>query len=429
MNTRVKQFLKKFPLTAPLYRMAKSAVASGAEVRIPEVEPIGARKSEAYGKQLRLNLLTPSVDTAHVFGGIATAIRFFEELRKKIGCDARIITCDAPVISETSVAPSDYVVVSAKEDSLKPYQLISFADRSGKTIPVAENDIFVATGWWTAYTVKAVLHAQSEYFGVPVRPLVYMIQDYEPGFYPWSSRYLMADSTYRMDSPVYAVINSSILRDYFVNEGYSFSAMWSFDPVLNPALISCLPEKETVPKKKQILVYGRPHTDRNAFTLLVYALRLFAGKMSNVAEWTFLSAGETHETIDLGNGATLKAAGKMPLRDYAQTMCDSYAGISLMVSPHPSYPPLEMSTFGVKTITNCYKNKDIADFNGNIVSLKNCSPETVAEALLGICENYSGTGTVYKNTDYAKGGAPFGTVTDELSEKLRLQFGVAENPQ
>lgn len=41
-------------------------------------------------------------------------------------------------------------------------------------------------------------------------------------------------------------------------------------------------------------------------------------------------------------------------------MLDTYAGISLMSSPHPSYPPLEMSVFGIKVITNNYSNKDLS---------------------------------------------------------------------
>ena len=32
-------------------------------------------------------------------------------------------------------------------------------------------------------------------------------------------------------------------------------------------------------------------------------------------------------------------------------------GISLMESPHPSYPPIEMALFGVNVITNIYESK------------------------------------------------------------------------
>ena len=56
-----------------------------------------------------------------------------------------------------------------------------------------------------------------------------------------------------------------------------------------------------------------------------------------------------------------------------------------MVSPHPSYPPLEMSSFGMKVITNKYDNKDLSGFNDNMISLDNCSAATVAKTLEQLC--------------------------------------------
>ena len=61
-----------------------------------------------------------------------------------------------------------------------------------------------------------------------------------------------------------------------------------------------------------------------------------------------------------------------------------------MVSPHPSYPPLEMSTFGVKVITNTYGNKDLSNFNDNISSLTNCSPEEISVRLHELCQSEDG---------------------------------------
>ena len=48
---------------------------------------------------------------------------------------------------------------------------------------------------------------------------------------------------------------------------------FAFEPVLNASLKSILQGKGgSVQKKKQILIYGRPSTDRNAFSLIVAAL-------------------------------------------------------------------------------------------------------------------------------------------------------------
>ena len=44
--------------------------------------------------------------------------------------------------------------------------------------------------------------------------------------------------------------------------------------------------------------------------------------------------------------------------------------------------------FDVKTITNTYANKDLKDFNDNMVSLDNISPMNIATHLTEICKAY-----------------------------------------
>lgn len=72
----------------------------------------------------------------------------------------------------------------------------------------------MATGWWTAYTIIPVMHWQQETYRTPLHKLIYFIQDYEPGFYAWSSRYLMADSTYKSDVPTIGIFNSGLLYEF-----------------------------------------------------------------------------------------------------------------------------------------------------------------------------------------------------------------------
>jgi hypothetical protein len=219
---------------------------------------------------------------------------------------------------------------------------------------------------------------------------LYFIQDYEPGFYPWSTRYLLADSTYKSDDPTIAVFNSMLLKEFFDQNGYHFYRSFAFDPVLNDGLrqaLEQLPDK--IQKKKQIIVYGRPGTERNAFNLLVAALRKWVYLQPDIEEWEVFSAGEMHKAVALGNGKELVSVGKLSIEEYAKLLEESYAGVSLMCSPHPSYPPLEMSVFGVKTITNTYGNKDLSTFNDNMVSLNNTSPQNIANHLLEICKGYT----------------------------------------
>ncbi|MBQ7347840.1 MAG: glycosyltransferase family 2 protein [Clostridia bacterium] len=422
---RVKRMLKRIPPVAALARALRRELMPSSEISIPEIGPINAREDTSGNTSFRLNFMTPSVDVAHVFGGISTAMNLFENLRKQLNCDGRIISTDADVVASSSTAPEGYCIVGSEENSDAHLQLLAFNDRYGKTIPVREKDIFVTTAWWTAYTIRNVMEWQTKTFGNNMNPLVYIIQDYEPGFYPWSSRYMMADSTYRLDIPTYAVLNSKLLKDFFDNNHYTFAKIWYFEPVLNQKLAAFLPtDTKTVEKKKQILVYGRPSIDRNAFALVVETLKLWKAAQPDCAEWLLYSAGEEHADVDLGDGCTLRSLGKLSLENYAKTMLDTYAGVSLMVSPHPSYPPLEMSTFGVKTVTNCYANKDLSDFNENMTCLKDSSPRSLANALLKICSAYDGTATVSTENNYAHGGKPFGNVVEELSAQLKNDFNL-----
>lgn len=354
------------------------------ETEICEIAPYTLRKVEYPRK--RINLLVPSVNPEHVFGGIATALKFYNELASNLGYDKRIILVDSyPHDDVVAQYADEYELVQSTEDSDAPNQMVPYNDRYMKSLAVSENDYFVFTAWWTANCMQAA-YVES---GMVPNKFIYLIQDYEPGFYPWSSRYLLADSTYRNEYPMIAVFNSGLLKEFFDNHNYKFYRSFVFEPVLNAGLKeSLLSRPSMLKKKKRILIYGRPGTDRNAFSLVISALKKWVWLQEDIAEWEILSAGEMHRTVDLGNEKVVKSVGKLTIEEYADMLAESYAGISLMASPHPSYPPLEMAVFGVKVITNTYENKDLSNFNSNITSLADISVTNIAKHLNMICDGY-----------------------------------------
>lgn len=410
-------FLRTVELAARKLQVSEGPI-DGNAFKIPEVSSMNVRKSNIKSEKIRINLLVPSIRKSIVFGGISTALRFYYEMIERSGFEGRIITTDDDVDIMNSVQIDGYEVFDASTDSDAPYQILPFGSRFEKTMPVRDNDIFIATAWWTAYNAEAILRWQAETFGKEILPLIYLVQDYEPGFYAWSSRYMLADSTYKMNIPVFAVFNSSLLKSFFDKNGYNFKKNWVFDPKINTSLKEHLAEV-TQSKKKQILIYGRPNVPRNAFELILMALNEWCDIYEECKDWKILSAGETHKDILLKSGQSLSSIGKLSLEEYAKTMLETYAGISLMVSPHPSYPPLEMATFGIKTITNCYANKDLSDFNENIVSLNSCSATDIAKALKKICEEYSGVGTLVTNSEYVNKIAEFDNIPSEIIDELK----------
>lgn len=387
------------------------------EVAIAEILKYEFRKSDFSEK--RINLLVPSINPEHVFGGISTALKFFEKLIEESGYCSRIILTDAtPSRTALKQYKDKYTYVKASKDSDARHQIVGYSDRYMQSIPVSENDYFMFTGWWTAYCTQEACLEFTKETGIKPNKFINFIQDYEPGFYPWSSRYLLADSTYRNEYPQLAVFNSKLLHEFFIQNGYSFYKEYEFDPVLNGKLKEIL-EKNfgKVNKKKQILVYGRPSVDRNAFSIVVSSLKKWVENQKDIEEWEILSAGEYHLPVDLGRGKELVSVGKLTIEQYAQTMLDTYAGISLMSSPHPSYPPLEMSVFGIKVITNNYSNKDLSSFNSNITSVASASPSVIAAKLNEICDGYSKEVEIKnENPDYIENTHVFDFISDIIKE-------------
>lgn len=415
---KIKRCLKRNPFIVKTYVHMKQTIKKyQVSTNIPEVQEILPREYKDYKKK-RLNLLVPSLNVEHVFGGIATALKFYKELGAKTGYDLRVIITDSILNEKAMVEMEGFKVVSPDVDSDVAKQIVPFSNRFDHTIPVGEQDIFMATAWWTTYTILPVMKWQKEVYGIENK-LIYFIQDYEPGFYPWSSRYLMADSTYKADVPMVAVFNSKLLYDYFKKNEYQFANEHYFEPVLNDALKKYLLENsKKFERKKQILIYGRPGTQRNAFELIVASLNQWCKKQKDAKEWNIISAGEEFADVELCNGQKIKAVGKLPLDEYGKMMLETKVGISLMVSPHPSYPPLEMSTFGVKVITNTYGNKDLSSFNENMVSLSNCSSDALAEKLFELCSNTKLENKVQTDTEYVKKLTVWDEIISDISNEI-----------
>jgi hypothetical protein len=346
---------------------------------IPEITPIEIICDNADIR--RINLLIPSVNKAHVFGGISTAITFFNQLLDVLpkNYHARVIVTDASAENRiNSFEKYRYSKIGEKNNA--KYQVIIANDRSNKKLPVVKHDIFIASAWWTAYILKDVIKEQKNCFA-NVAPLIYFIQDFEPCFYSWSARYALADSTYRQAHKTIAIFNSKELFEYMQNRPYHFYKKYYFLPKMNEKLKEYWKIDSNLIKKKQLIIYGRPSVERNLFPIIIEALKIWVSNKKDLAEWTLLSLGEKHEDIELGNNAKLISKGKVTLEEYAHILMESSLGVSLMLSPHPSYPPLEMAYFGILTVTNHYENKNLEKMHSNIMSVKECDPYMVAQKI------------------------------------------------
>jgi hypothetical protein len=378
----IRELIKR---TAP--RSARSAFISlRARLAPPALEETVLHPYEmrrASGGALRISLVIPTLAPERVFGGIATGLEIFLECGRRTGAQLRILLDDFDRAIDRGLLEKWARRVGMDSSSIELRPRTSDVE----PVEIGANDFFVAFNWWTALNIVPMIRQQRETFGGEQRPLIYLIQEYEPGFYPFSSTHLFARAAFELTDRVWGVFNSSQLHRYFRAQGHGFEREYVFEPRLAAAMRPFL-EAGPAEKEKRILVYGRPSIPRNCFPAIVLGLRDWAERYPEFSDWTVASAGARHRPVTIGDGRKMGSLGKLPIEGYAERLRSTAIGISLMSSPHPSYPPLEMAHFGVRTLTNGYFCKDLSTAHDNIVTLPDIAPRTLADGLAKACAQF-----------------------------------------
>ena len=334
----------------------------------------------------RVNLLVPTVAGRRTFGGVRTAIELFEAVAEH--APRRRIVSVAPLLEGavgSTLSSYRWTDPAADDDAGRTLTSLGGASAASR-LSIGPADAFMATFWTTAELGLRIQRWQAAAFGLRDRPMLYLIQDFEPAFYPWSAQWLLARATYEPGPPIVAVFNTSLLKAYFDRQGIHFAHEFAFEPRLAPELIDAA--KRRGERARRIVVYGRPGTPRNAFPLVVDGLRRWVATDNAATDWTVVSAGEPHPPVDIGRGLRLESVGKLDLEAYGDLLRSSAIGLSLMVSPHPSYPPLEMAHLGMLVLTNRFEVKDLATWHSNVRSLTDVSAAGVAEGLSELCRSF-----------------------------------------
>lgn len=353
---------------------------------VPPLEEIvlhGYEMAAEPGDKPRLTLVIPSIAPEKTFGGVLTGIDIFLEIAKRTGADIRIL------LDETGPIPAGNCIAGRARSVGVDFSAIEILPRLVETprVSVRSSDVFMTYNWWTTLNVQGLIRQQSLHFATAPKPTIYIIQEYEPFFHPFSSTHLIARQAFDPPLPCWGIFNSGELHEYFRAQGHRLERDFVFEPQLTGTL---KPFLDRAPKRKErrILVYGRPAVARNCYPAVEKGLRAWARRYPEFSNWEVLSAGLAHPPVALAPGRVMTSAGKLPLEQYGELLLTTAAGLSLMSSPHPSYPPLEMSHFGMWTVTNNYTHKDMAKSHQNIIAIGNIAPDTVADALAEACRRY-----------------------------------------
>jgi hypothetical protein len=348
---------------------------------IPETTPLAFRAGAFAGQ--RLNLVVPSINPEHYFGGIHTAVQVFHELAAQFP-SVRIIASDSRPRPEALARFPGFVPTELGDDPDHAKQIVAANDRYGRSLAVSPGDVFLATAWWTALLAQraAAFRDGSDDGGA----IAYLVQDFEPGFYAWSSRHALALASYRPERD-FAIFNTGLLHRYFVEQGFDYGGRSiAFEPTLNAGLRAALDAQVRQPGRRErtILFYARPGTPRNAFELGCEALRDWRASFPGASDWRVLGLGELESDVDVG-GLVVEGRGKLDIAAYADVLSRASVGLALMISPHPSYPPLEMAAFGIRTVTNGFANKDLGAIGPAVASAQRPSPRTLSMLLARAC--------------------------------------------
>jgi len=305
----------------------------------------------------RVNILIPTIDLEHFFGGYIAKLNLARRLAER-GLRVRLVTVD-PV----GALPRDW------RDRIEAYSGLAGVfgavevafGRESPGLEVSRDDAFIASTWWTAHIAQRALAG---------RRFLYLIQEYEPFTFPMGSYAALADESYRF--PHVALFSSEPLREYFrshrigvyaeggaAGDGASAVFQNAITPVPPPTA-----EELSDRRPRRLLFYARPepHAARNMFELGVLALGRAAERGAFAGGWELHGIGTVRSArrIDVGGGVYMRLLPRADQDEYATVLRNHDVGLALMYTPHPSLVPIEMASAGMLTVTNSFENKTAA---------------------------------------------------------------------
>jgi glycosyltransferase involved in cell wall biosynthesis len=263
------------------------------------------------------------------YGGMMTILRLADNLQRQHGIKQRFLICGSANVAEVrDIVIDAFPALSQAE--------VIILDSVEAITNIPPSDYSVATLWTTAYVLLGVDNTGYKF---------YMIQDFEPSFYPAGSTYAQAELTYHMG--FYAICNTQTLKEIYEKD-YGGCAV-----VLNPSIdrqifFPCDGHKPS--PIKRLFYYARPGTPRNGFELAAAALRQL--KYSFGEELEIICAGSGWNPKDYDLEGVVKSVGLLPYAETADLYRSCHVGFVMMMTKHPSYLPFELMACGTTVVAN-----------------------------------------------------------------------------
>ena len=303
-----------------------SALIGTASISATEVAAVHALHEEFAGPLdiKSINWFIPDIDMPF-FGGLNTAFRLAAKLARENGVQNRFVVLAAP--NRAFVASA----LTAAFPDLADADIVFYDGTDEQITEIPGADAAVATLWLTAIHVAKSLGVKRKF---------YLMQDYEPSFYPASTLFAMAEESYRLG--LYGICNTVSMHSIYTGL-YGGEATY-FTPAVDQSIYHAGGRRDKDPAEPvTIFAYARDHF-RNCWELVYSALteikRIHGDGVRIVAAGArYLPASA--DFIDLGL-LDYRATGRL----YRETDI----GLTMQISRHPSYLPLELMSSGVPMV-------------------------------------------------------------------------------
>ena len=337
------------PLIAP------PSACDQVHARFAALEPLRTFVLPAQSRR-RVSIVTDSISKGSLFGGVGTALILGTLLANRMGADLRIITRTEPPVPDNV----DHVL-SVYGIKLRREMQFCFAPpgQPKRTIDLLPEETWLTTSWWTTAATLPSVAAER---------IVYLLQEDERMFYPFGDDHLRCAQVLRNEQ-IRTVLNTRLLRDHFAADGFANlrDHALHFEPAFPPQVFRPLPKPAGA--KPRFVFYARPNNPRNLFYLGLEVIddAVVQGVL-DPAVWDIIFVGKDIPDVRLAGEHAPQRRENLGWSDYAELIGGADLGLSLMYTPHPSYPPLDLVASGAVVVTNRHGIKqDLERYSANAI--------------------------------------------------------------
>jgi glycosyltransferase involved in cell wall biosynthesis len=307
----------------------------------------------------QLNWFVPDFDNVY-WGGIHTILRFAEYFRVRKSVENRIIAiCQkkpeelGKEVARAFPSLADRICTIASLDEVD-------------SVPYA--DVSVCSLWTTAYYLLRFNRTRRKF---------YFIQDFEPLFYPAGSTYAQAEATYSFG--FFGIANTVSLAKMYSTYG---GLTEFFNPCVDTRVFHPS-EKSNSRRLFTIFFYSRPGHPRNCFELGAQALRRVKQELGDKVR--IVCAGDRWDPRVLGLDGIVEQLGLLSYQETADLYRNCDIGLSMMITMHPSYIPLQLMASGCLVISNQNPHTTWLLKDGENCITTRASASSLSAAILAAC--------------------------------------------